>query len=153
MLFRSDQAHPGDLHQVVALYQGAVQQLYRYRVFDDIRLVCAPHLQTAHFGGDPDNFTYPRWSIDFSFLRAYSGDQPADTGAHWFRWRENGAQENDLVFVPGNPGNTNRQLTTAQLEVQRDVEYPLILQQLHSGIAILKPYTAENPGQIGRAHV
>jgi hypothetical protein len=142
----ADQAHPGFMHQVVALYQGAVQQLYRYRIYDDIRLVCAPHLQTAHYGGDPDNFTYPRWSIDFSFLRAYADGKPADTGAHYFRWRENGAKEGDLVFVPGNPGNTNRQLTVAQLEVQRDVEYPMTLQQLHNGIEILRPFTEGNPG-------
>ena len=141
----ADAAHPGHLHQVVALYQGAVHQLYRYRVFDDLRLVCAPNLQTAHFGGDPDNFTYPRWSIDFSFVRAYEGGKPADTTANYFRWRLEGAKENDLVFVPGNPGNTNRLLTTAQLATQRDVEYPLILQQLERGMAILRPYTQGNP--------
>mgnify|MGYP000844806119 CR=1 FL=1 len=142
----ADEAHPGSMHQVVALYQGAVHQLYRYRVYSDIRLVVAPHLQTAHFGGDPDNFTYPRWSIDFAFLRAYENDKPADTTAHYFRWRATGAQENDLVFVPGNPGNTNRQLTVAQLEVQRDVEYPLVVQQLESSMAILRPFTKGNPG-------
>lgn len=142
----ADAAHPGAMHQVVALYQGAVHQLYRYRVHDDIRLVCAPHLQTAHYGGDPDNFTFPRWSIDFSFLRAYADGKPADTSANYFRWRAEGARENDLVFVPGNPGNTNRQLTVAQLEVQRDVEYPLILQQLGNSMAILRPHTVGNPG-------
>ncbi len=141
----ADEAHPGSMHQVVALYQGAIHQLYRYRVYDDLRLVCAPHLQTAHFGGDPDNFTYPRWSIDFAFVRAYEGGKPADTSAHYFRWRDPGARENELVFVPGNPGNTNRQLTVAQLEVQRDVEYPLILQQLENGMAILRPYTEGQP--------
>jgi hypothetical protein len=142
----ADAAHPGSMHQVVALYQGAVHQLYRYRVYEDVRLVVAPHLQTAHFGGDPDNFTYPRWSVDFSFLRAYDDGKPADTSAHYFRWREQGALANDLVFIPGNPGNTNRQLTVAQLEVQRDVEYPLILQQLQNGMAILKPFQDGNPG-------
>jgi hypothetical protein len=142
----ADEAHAGSMHQVVALYEGAVHHLYRYRVFADVRLVCAPHLQTAHYGGDPDNFTFPRWSIDFSFLRAYEGDKPADTSAHYFRWREQGAQENDLVFVPGNPGDTNRQLTVAQLETQRDVEYPLVLAQLKNGMAILKPFAAKNPG-------
>ncbi|MGK0434831.1 MAG: hypothetical protein ACJA0V_003989, partial [Planctomycetota bacterium] len=80
-------AHQRYMHQVVSLYQGAVYQLYRYRVWDDLRLVVAPHLQTAHYGGDPDNFTFPRWSIDFSFVRAYVDDKPADTSAHYFRWR------------------------------------------------------------------
>ena len=81
----ADEAHPNHMHQVVALYHGAAHQLYRYRVWDDLRLVVAPHLQTAHYGGDPDNFTYPRWSIDFSFLRAYVDGAPADTAAHYFR--------------------------------------------------------------------
>lgn len=142
----ADAAHPGTMHQVVALYDGAVHQLYRYRVFDDLRLVVAPHLQTAHYGGDPDNFTFPRWSIDFSFLRAYEQDKPADTKAVYFRWREQGALENDLVFVPGNPGDTNRQMTVAQLETQRDAEYPLILGQLRNGVEILRPYAEQNPG-------
>ena len=142
----ADEAHPGFMHEVVPLYQGVVFQLYRYRVFDDLRLVVAPHLQTAHFGGDPDNFTYPRWSIDFSFVRAYVNDQPADTSAHYFRWRKQGAVENELVFVPGNPGQTNRQMTISQLEVQRDVEYPLLVQMLRNGLAILRPFKDANPG-------
>ena len=142
----ADAGHPGFMHQVVALYEGAVQQLYRYRVFDDLRLVMAVNLQAAHFGGDPDNFTYPRWSIDFSFVRAYENDQPADTSANYFRWRQDGAKEGELVFVPGNPGNTNRQMTVAQLECQRDVEYPLILEQLASGMEILRPYADRNAG-------
>lgn len=142
----ADAAHPGFMHQVVALYQGAVHQLYRYRVFDDLRLVLAVNLQAAHYGGDPDNFTYPRWSIDFSFVRAYENDQPADTTNNYFRWRQEGAKQGELVFVPGNPGNTNRQMTVAQLECQRDVEYPLILQQLEKGMAILRPYADRSPG-------
>ncbi|MCC7065501.1 MAG: S46 family peptidase [Planctomycetes bacterium] len=142
----ADAAHPGFMHQVVSLYQGAVYQLYRYRVYDDLRLVLAVNLQAAHFGGDPDNFTYPRWSIDFSFVRAYENNKPADTSANYFRWRMEGAKENELVFVPGNPGQTNRQLTVAQLEAQRDVEYPIILDQLRTGIEILRPYTAQLPG-------
>jgi hypothetical protein len=142
----ADAAHPGHMHQVVALYQGAVHQLYRYRVFDDLRLVLAVNLQTAHYGGDPDNFTYPRWSIDFSFLRAYENDKPADTTANYFRWRQEGARENELVFVAGNPGNTNRLLTVSQLECQRDVEYPLILEQLENGMKVLKPFADRAPG-------
>jgi len=142
----ADAAHPGSMHQVVALYEGAAHWLYRYRVFDDLRLVVAPHLQTAHYGGDPDNFTFPRWSIDFSFLRAYENDKPADTSACYFKWRQEGALENDVVFVPGNPGDTNRQMTVAQLESQRDVEYPLIVEQLKNGCDILRPYSEQNPG-------
>src|SRR5262245_7539812 len=142
----ADAAEPELMHQVVALYQGAVQQLYTYKVWDDIRLVMAVNLQTAHFGGDPDNFTYPRWSIDFAFVRAYADGAPADTSAHYFKWRAHGAQDGELVFVPGNPGSTNRLFTTAQLEYQRDVEYPLILEQLRNGMAILRPFADDNPG-------
>lgn len=141
----ADAAHAEHMHQVVSLYQGAVYQLYRYRVWDDLRLVVAPHLQTAHYGGDPDNFTFPRWSIDFSFVRAYLDDKPADTSAHYFRWRQEGAKENELVFVPGNPGNTNRQMTMQQLHVQREVEYPMVLAQFKSGIAILEPFKDRAP--------
>jgi len=142
----ADKAHPQHMHQVVALYHGAMHQLYRYRVWDDLRLVVAPHLQTAHYGGDPDNFTYPRWSIDFSFIRAYSNDTPADTSSHYFRWRKEGARNGDLVFVPGNPGNTNRQLTMQQLEVQRDHEYPMVVEQFRNSIEILAPYKDRAPG-------
>ena len=142
----ADAAHPGHMHEVVALYHGAVHQLYRYRVWDDLRLVVAPHLQTAHYGGDPDNFTYPRWSIDFSFVRAYVDGAPADTSAHYFRWRQEGARDGDLVFVPGNPGNTNRQLTMQQLELQRDLEYPMVVEQFANSIEILAPYKDRAPG-------
>lgn len=142
----ADDAHPEHMHQVVALYHGAVYQLYRYCVWDDLRLVVAPHLQTAHYGGDPDNFTYPRWGIDFAFVRAYVGDAPADTAAHYFRWRDSGAQEGELVFVPGNPGNTNRQLTIQQLELQRDLEYPMVVEQFANSIEILRPFKDRAPG-------
>ncbi|MFT6080001.1 MAG: hypothetical protein ACJAQZ_002062 [Planctomycetota bacterium] len=138
-------AHQRYMHQVVSLYQGAVYQLYRYRVWDDLRLVVAPHLQTAHYGGDPDNFTFPRWSIDFSFVRAYVDDKPADTSAHYFRWRNEGAKDGELVFVPGNPGNTNRQMTMQQLHVQREVEYPMVLEQFKNSIAILEPFKDRAP--------
>jgi hypothetical protein len=142
---KADEDHPGYMHQAVALYQGAVHQLYRYRIWDDLRLVVAPHLQTAHYGGDPDNFTYPRWSIDFAFVRAYVDDKPADTSAHYFRWRQDGAQDGELVFVPGNPGNTNRQMTLQQLVLQRDLEYPMVVEQFHNSIAILEPFKDQAP--------
>jgi len=139
----ADENAPDLMHEIVPLYQGASYQLYSYKVYDDIRLVLAVHLQTAHFGGDPDNFTYPRWSNDFSFVRAYDNDEPADTRAHYFRWRQSGAQDGELVFVPGNPGSTNRLLTIPQLEFKRDVELPIIHQQLHNGLAILRPFAAQ----------
>ena len=101
--------------QIVSLFQGAVFQLYQYKVYYDVRLVVVPHLQTALFGGDPDNFTWPRYSIDFAFLRAYEDGKPADTSKHYFKWKSGGAKQDELVFVSGNPGTTNRLFTKAQL--------------------------------------
>ncbi len=137
--------HPGLKPEIVKLHQGAAYHLYLYNVYDDVRLVCAPHLQTAHFGGDPDNFTYPRYSIDFAFCRAYVDGEPADTGAHYFRWNSAGAGEGDLVFVTGNPGSTGRLLTTAQMEYMRDANYPVTLGLLRSRLAILRDFVRRFP--------
>ena len=112
--------------EVVALYQGGMYQLYYYRSFDDCRLVAAPHLQTAHFGGDPDNFTYPRFGIDFTFVRAYVDGKPFDSSAHFFKFNPDGPTEGESVFIPGNPGSTNRLMTKAELEYWRDVRVPII---------------------------
>src|SRR5262249_21130840 len=132
-------------HQVVKLFQGAVYQLYSYKIYDDIRLVCAPHLQTAHFGGDPDNFTFPRYCIDFAFCRAYADGKPADASAHYFRWSASGARDGDLVFVTGNPGSTERLLTKAQLEYLRDAQYPRIREVIDSQLAGLRSIAQGNP--------
>jgi hypothetical protein len=140
----ADLAHPGYRNQIVPLFQGAITHLYRYRVYDDIRLVMAVHLQTAQFGGDPDNFTFPRWSADFAFVRAYEKNAPADTSANWFRWRQTGIAEGDPVFVPGNPGNTSRLMTVTQLECQRDIEQPIQLEELTHGIQIIQPKAARS---------
>jgi hypothetical protein len=119
-----DQSEPGLMHQGITLYQGGMFQIYTYKVWDDLRLVCVPHGQSAHFGGDDDNFCYPRFGLDFAFLRAYEGGKPAETKAFHFTWNTQGAVENELVFVTGNPGSTGRQLTVAQCEFQRDVLLP-----------------------------
>src|SRR5690606_12742399 len=84
--------------EIVTLYNGAMFQLYQYKVWNDIRLVCAPHLKAAYFGGDTDNFTYPRYCFDFTFLRAWENDKPADTAAHYFRFSESGPKEGELVL-------------------------------------------------------
>ena len=120
VLAAAKEEHPELRHEVIALYQGGNYQLYSYKVYDDLRLVCAPHGQSAHFGGDPDNFCYPRWGLDFSFLRAYEGDKPVDSSAHYFTWKTEGAKEGDTVFVTGNPGRTGRLQTLAQCEFLRD---------------------------------
>jgi hypothetical protein len=131
--------------QVVALFHGAQFQLYQYRVFDDVRLVMAPHLQVAHFGGDPDNFVYPRYGIDFALCRAWVDGAPADTADCSFGWSD-GPKDGQLVFLSGNPGSTQRLLTTAQLEFLRDERYPRVREQIDHRLAILRR-TAADPEQ------
>ena len=145
LLSAAKEKNPKLVPQVVSLYQGGMFQLYQYRVFTDVRLVCMPHLQTAHFGGDPDNFTYPRYSIDYSFLRAYEDDKPADTTKFYYKWKSGGAKDGELVFVPGNPGSTNRLNTKAQMEFDRDVKLPILVQMLTARLAIFRKLVKQIP--------
>lgn len=130
---------------VVALYNGGRYSAYTYRRYTDVRLVAAPELAVAHFGGDYDNFTYPRYALDFAFLRVYGRDgQPLNTD-HFFRWSPKGVQEGDVVFVIGNPGPTNRLSTVAQLEFQRDVLVPAQKAFFSSRVEILREYHRSHP--------
>ncbi|MFN7587592.1 MAG: S46 family peptidase [Planctomycetota bacterium] len=130
--------------QLVKLFQGGVWQLYQYRVFDDVRLVMAPHLQIAHFGGDPDNFVYPRYALDFAFCRAYVDGKPADTRDAHFAWSD-GPQDGELVFLTGNPGGTQRLLTQSQLEYQREARYPRVRTLIDHRLDVLRRFAAGDP--------
>ncbi len=124
---------------VVSLYRGGIYNLYRYRRFQDVRLVFAPELQIAFFGGDPDNFNFPRYDLDVAFVRVWQGDRPFQTN-HYLRWSPAGAEENEVVFVSGHPGSTSRQLTVAQLEYARDVVLPDRLLRLAEQRGLLNEY-------------
>src|SRR4051812_6239855 len=108
---------------VVSLYQGGLYHLYRYKRYDDVRLVFAPEQQIAFYGGDPDNFEYPRYNLDICIFRAYENGQPAKID-HYLKWNSNGPADGELTFVSGSPGRTDRQLTSDELADRRDREGP-----------------------------
>ena len=110
--------------EVISFYSGGEYWLYRFKKYTDIRIVFAPEEQISFFGGDYDNFTYPRYDLDITFLRAYENGKPADT-PNFFKFSETGAGDGEFVVVPGNPGSTARLSTVAQLAYQRDVGNPL----------------------------
>jgi hypothetical protein len=109
--------------QVITLYQGGQYKLYRYRKYADVRLAFAPEEQTAFFGGDPDNFNFPRYDLDFSFVRLYENGKPAATPDH-LTWSAEAPKDGAPIFISGNPGSTQRLLTAEQLMFLRDLQLP-----------------------------
>ncbi len=132
--------------QVVSLYQGGQYQLYTYRKYSDVRLVFAPELAAAFFGGDPDNFNFPRYQLDASFLRIYENGKAAVTPQH-LRWNPAPPTEGEPVFVAGNPGTTGRLLTAEQLDTLRNVSIPQTLLQLSELRGRLIEFGAKSPEQ------
>src|ERR1700741_1143381 len=135
---------------VIALYQGGQYNLYRYKKYPDVRLVFVPEFQAAFFGGDPDNFNFPRFNIDMALVRVYESDQPVHPESY-FKWSTAGAKDGDLAFVIGNPGSTSRLNTVAHLQELRDTSIPIIMRLLERRETMLKKYMAMGEEQTRQA--
>jgi len=135
---------------VVTLYQGGQYNLYRYKKYTDVRLVFVPEFQAAFFGGDPDNFNFPRFNIDMALVRVYENDQPVKP-ASYFKWSTAGAKEDDLAFVIGSPGSTSRLNTVAHLQELRDTSIPIVQRMLERREAMLKKYMTMGEEQTRQA--
>jgi hypothetical protein len=128
---------------VVTLYSGEVYNLYKYKKYTDVRLVFAPEFAAAFFGGDPDNFTFPRYDLDITFFRVYENDKPVHLD-NYLQWSKTGVQDGDLIFVSGHPGSTDRLKTTAQLLFLKNTDYPSRLASYKRRIAMLQKFSAQS---------
>jgi hypothetical protein len=128
---------------VVTLYSGEVYNLYKYKKYTDVRLVFAPEFAAAFFGGDPDNFTYPRYDLDITFFRAYENDKPVHLD-NYLQWSKVGVKDGDLIFVSGHPGGTDRLKTIAELQFLKNVDYPSRLASYKQRIAKLQQFSSES---------
>jgi hypothetical protein len=135
---------------VVTLYEGAQFHLYRYKKYTDVRLVFSPEKNIAFFGGDPDNFEYPRFDLDICIFRAYENGKPAHLD-NYLRWSKTGVADNELVFVIGNPGKTDRADTVAQLEFARDLSIPRRLTSMRRDEVLLRTYSERSSENLRRA--
>ena len=136
---------------LISLYHGGVYDLYRYKRYADVRLVFAPEFAAAQFGGDPDNFNFPRFDFDIGLLRAYANDKPVAT-ADYLHWSANGSKDGDLVFVSGNPGSTRRELTMSQLEFERDNFFPFTMPTIAERRGQLEQFVTRGPEQAREAN-
>ena len=139
--FRSD---------VVTLYHGGLYHLYRFKKYTDVRLVFAPEKSIAFFGGDPDNFEFPRYDLDICFFRVYENDKPAKI-EHYLNWSPKGAGDGELVFVSGHPGRTDRLDTMTHIQFLRDKTFPNAMRKLFRREVILTAYSAESRENARRA--
>src|SRR5437763_10560249 len=128
---------------VVTLYQGGAYHLYRYKRYDDVRIVFAPEQQMAFYGGDPDNFEYPRFDLDICIFRAYENEQPAKMH-HYLKWNPKGPADGELTFVSGNPGRTDRQLAVSEIADLRDQEVPALLNLFYRRETYLHAWSARS---------
>ncbi|MGD0467258.1 MAG: S46 family peptidase [Terriglobales bacterium] len=128
---------------VVTLYSGEVYNLYKYKKYTDVRLVFAPEYDAAFFGGDPDNFTYPRYDLDISFFRVYENDKPVHLD-NYLQWSKTGVKDDDLIFVSGHPGGTDRLKTMAELQFLKNVDYPSRLASYKRRIDMLQTFSAQS---------
>lgn len=135
---------------VIELYQGGQYHLYRFKRYTDVRLVFAPEQQIAFFGGDADNFAYPRYDLDVCFFRVYEDGKPAKI-EHYLKWSKSGPKDGELVFVSGHPGHTDRLNTVAELEYLRDFGYPFIMQRLNRLEVMLTVFSGQGEEQERRA--
>lgn len=137
----------GNRCQLVTFFNGGKYSAYVFKRYDDVRLVFSPELSLGFFGGDDDNFTYPRYTLDCNFFRVYDEDGKPLRTDHFYKWSSNGPSEGELVFTVGNPGSTSRLSTSAQLEFNRDVQFPWIARLLDDYVDVLKSYIALHPEQ------
>ena len=135
---------------VVTLYQGGLYHLYRYKKYTDVRLVFAPEQAISFFGGDVDNFEYPRYDLDIAFFRVYEDGKPAKI-KDFLRWSHTGVEKGELVFVSGNPGHTDRMDTVAQLKYARDIALPRRLQMIYRREVLLSTFSERSPENARRA--
>ncbi len=131
---------------IVPLYQGGEYWLYQYKAYTDVRLVFAVEQQAAFYGGDPDNFTYPRYDLDMALFRVYENGKPLHT-ENYLRWNLKGAAPGELIFIPGHPARTQRQDTVAQLDAERDVIEPNMIEYLKRRIAACQAFAAQGQEQ------
>jgi len=131
---------------VVSFYQGGEYWLYQYKAYTDVRLVFAPEQQAAFYGGDPDNFTYPRYDLDMALFRVYDNGKPLHTD-NFLKWSARGAAPGELIFISGHPGSTERDDTVSQLLVQRDIVGPAVTEYLQRRIAAAQAFAAQGPEQ------